>query len=93
MVRVNFMILVVVLLIIGSQDVKGRRGRARGRSKSKVRNILISTISLANQIILNVILFQTQIGMPITGKYRDPESDQYYNNNDVSKILFQLWSQ
>lgn len=28
--------------------------------------------------------------MPITGKYRDPESDQYYNNNDVSKILLQL---
>lgn len=25
-----------------------------------------------------------QIGLPITGKYRDPESDQYYNNNDVS---------
>lgn len=24
-----------------------------------------------------------QIGLPITGKYRDPESDQYYNNNDV----------
>lgn len=39
MVRVNFMILVVVLLIICSQDVKGRRGRARSRSKSKVRNI------------------------------------------------------
>jgi len=25
-----------------------------------------------------------QIGLPITGKYRDPESDQYYNNHDVS---------
>lgn len=25
-----------------------------------------------------------QIGLPITGKYRDPESDQYYNHNDVS---------
>lgn len=25
-----------------------------------------------------------QIGLPITGKYRDPESDQYYNNNNVS---------
>lgn len=24
-----------------------------------------------------------QIGLPITGKYRDPESDQYYNNNNV----------
>lgn len=28
-----------------------------------------------------------QIGMPITGKYRDPESDQYYNHNDVSLNL------
>ncbi|XP_059468649.1 immunoglobulin domain-containing protein oig-4-like [Neocloeon triangulifer] len=26
------------------------------------------------------------IGMPITGKYRDPESDLYYNNNDATKI-------
>jgi hypothetical protein len=24
-----------------------------------------------------------QIGLPITGKYRDPESDQYYNNSNV----------
>lgn len=29
---------------------------------------------------------RVQIGLPITGKYRDPESDQYYNNNDVCKI-------
>lgn len=29
---------------------------------------------------------RVQIGLPITGKYRDPESDQYYNNNNVSKI-------
>jgi hypothetical protein len=41
--------------------VEARRGRSRGRTKSKV-----------------------QIGLPITGKYRDPESDQYYNNNNVS---------
>lgn len=26
---------------------------------------------------------RVQIGLPITGKYRDPESDQYYNHNDV----------
>jgi hypothetical protein len=25
-----------------------------------------------------------QIGLPITGKYRDQDSDQYYNNSDVS---------
>lgn len=30
---------------------------------------------------------RVQIGLPITGKYRDPESDQYYNNNNVIKIL------
>jgi len=28
---------------------------------------------------------RVQIGLPITGKYRDPESDQYYNNNNVSE--------
>ncbi|XP_050425325.1 immunoglobulin domain-containing protein oig-4-like isoform X2 [Adelges cooleyi] len=28
-----------------------------------------------------------QIGLPITGKYRDPESDQYYNHNDGAKII------
>ena len=27
---------------------------------------------------------RVQIGLPITGKYRDPESDQYYNNQHVS---------
>ncbi|XP_071449204.1 immunoglobulin superfamily DCC subclass member 3-like isoform X2 [Hetaerina americana] len=43
---------------------EARRGRARGRSKSRV-----------------------QIGLPITGKYRDPESDQYYNNNNGAKII------
>lgn len=25
-----------------------------------------------------------QLGLPITGKYRDPESDSYYNNHNVS---------
>lgn len=33
-------------------------------------------------------IFQMQIGLPITGKYRDPESDQYYNHNDVSENAF-----
>lgn len=27
------------------------------------------------------------IGLPITGKYRDPESDQYYRNTNVSNFL------
>ncbi|EEB15966.1 conserved hypothetical protein [Pediculus humanus corporis] len=26
-------------------------------------------------------------GLPITGKFRDPESDQYYNNNNGAKII------
>ncbi|XP_050361468.1 immunoglobulin domain-containing protein oig-4-like [Nymphalis io] len=30
---------------------------------------------------------KVQIGLPITGKYRDPESDRYYNSNDGAKIL------
>jgi len=29
---------------------------------------------------------RVQIGLPITGKYRDPESDQYYNNNNASTL-------
>lgn len=31
---------------------------------------------------------RVQIGLPITGKYRDPESDQYYNHNDVIGFFF-----
>ncbi|KAL5273424.1 hypothetical protein ACFFRR_000260 [Megaselia abdita] len=27
-----------------------------------------------------------QLGLPITGKYRDPESDSYYNNHNGAKI-------
>lgn len=27
------------------------------------------------------------LGLPITGKYRDPESDQYYNNQNGAKII------
>ncbi|XP_063699507.1 immunoglobulin domain-containing protein oig-4-like [Culicoides brevitarsis] len=27
------------------------------------------------------------LGLPITGKYRDPESDQYYNNHNGAKII------
>lgn len=40
---------------------------------------------LANDFLffLNFFSLQMQIGLPITGKYRDPESDQYYNNNNV----------
>ncbi|XP_049797306.1 immunoglobulin domain-containing protein oig-4-like isoform X1 [Schistocerca nitens] len=30
---------------------------------------------------------RTQIGLPITGQYRDAETDKYYNNNDGAKIL------
>jgi len=33
---------------------------------------------------------RVQIGLPITGKYRDPESDQYYNHSDVMCILYLL---
>ncbi|XP_031626618.1 immunoglobulin domain-containing protein oig-4-like [Contarinia nasturtii] len=29
---------------------------------------------------------RVQIGLPITGKYRDPESDQYYNHEHGAKI-------
>ena len=38
---------------------------------------------------------RVQIGLPITGKYRDPESDKYYNNDQVRifanrKIFYHL---
>lgn len=36
---------------------------------------------------MHIFHFQMQIGLPITGKYRDPESDQYYNHSDVRKLL------
>lgn len=52
--------LLLALLLMNCQEIIARRGRARGKSKSRV-----------------------SIGLPITGKYRDPESDQYYNNNNV----------
>ncbi|XP_063229639.1 immunoglobulin domain-containing protein oig-4-like [Bacillus rossius redtenbacheri] len=57
-------LLLVLLLWGGPRGAHGRKGRGRGRTKSKV-----------------------QIGLPITGQYRDPESDQYYNNNNGAKIL------
>ncbi|XP_043280321.1 immunoglobulin domain-containing protein oig-4-like [Venturia canescens] len=64
MPRLVSVAIVLAILLISSQEILGRRGRARGRSRSR-----------------------TQIGLPITGKYRDPESDQYYNNNNGAKIL------
>ncbi|CAB3386502.1 Hypothetical predicted protein [Cloeon dipterum] len=54
-------VLILIVIISGGD---ARRGRGKGRTKSRV-----------------------QIGMPINGKYRDPESDQYYNNNDGAKII------
>ncbi|XP_066581066.1 palladin-like [Prorops nasuta] len=57
-------VLLLTMLLLNCQETLARRGRARGRSKSRV-----------------------QIGLPITGKYRDPESDQYYNNHNGAKIL------
>lgn len=33
-----------------------------------------------------------QIGLPVTGKYRDPESDQYYNHHGVSPGRGWPWS-
>ncbi|CAO1381861.1 unnamed protein product [Diamesa hyperborea] len=55
--------LFMLLLLLSIEHVLCRRGRARGRTKSKM-----------------------QIGLPITGKYRDPESDFYYNHADGAKI-------
>lgn len=54
---------VCCVILNQSELCEGRRGRGRGRTKSRL-----------------------QIGLPITGKYRDPESDQYYNNNNVTSF-------
>lgn len=64
MSRSMLLLILLGILLLNCQETLGRRGRARGRSKSRV-----------------------QIGLPITGKYRDPESDQYYNHHDGAKII------
>lgn len=62
MVSVKLLVFCMCCVILNQQEFcEARRGRGRGRTKSRL-----------------------QIGLPITGKYRDPESDQYYNNNNVS---------
>ncbi|XP_060829728.1 immunoglobulin domain-containing protein oig-4-like isoform X2 [Bombus pascuorum] len=64
MPRSTVMLFLLIVLLLNSQEILGRRGRGRGKTRSRV-----------------------QIGLPITGKYRDPESDQYYNNHDGAKIV------
>ncbi|XP_043260027.1 immunoglobulin domain-containing protein oig-4-like [Colletes gigas] len=64
MLRFMVILFLLIVLLLNSQEVLGRRGRGRGKTRSRV-----------------------QIGLPITGKYRDPESDQYYNNHNGAKIL------
>ncbi|XP_051170347.1 immunoglobulin domain-containing protein oig-4-like [Leptopilina boulardi] len=63
MSRTSFILFLAVFLLI-CQEISARRGRARGKSRSRV-----------------------QIGLPITGKYRDSESDNYYNNKHGAKII------
>ncbi|XP_017885397.2 immunoglobulin domain-containing protein oig-4-like [Ceratina calcarata] len=64
MPRPTVMLFLLLVLMLTGQQTLGRRGRNRGKTKSRV-----------------------QIGLPITGKYRDPESDQYYNNHNGAKII------
>ena len=64
MPRSTVMLFLLIVLLLNSHETFGRRGRARGKTRSRV-----------------------QIGLPITGKYRDPESDQYYNNNNVRRLV------
>lgn len=91
----GLVVLIAVLLIFAVDETCGRRGRGRGRSKSRVSiELFINLYSVNNGFfVINAILIvwfismeQVQIGLPITGKYRDPESDQYYNNNNVSEF-------
>lgn len=64
MPRSTMMLFLLFILLLNSQEILGRRGRGRGKTRSRV-----------------------QIGLPITGKYRDPESDQYYNNHNVRRFI------
>lgn len=36
MIRITWLVLVIVLILFCAEDVNGRRGRARGRTKSRV---------------------------------------------------------
>lgn len=65
MPRSTMILFLLIVLLLNSQEILGRRGRGRGKTRSRV-----------------------QIGLPITGKYRDPESDQYYNNHNVRIYRF-----
>lgn len=65
MPRSTVILFFLIVLLLNSQEILGRRGRGRGKTRSRV-----------------------QIGLPITGKYRDPESDQYYNNHNVCIYRF-----
>lgn len=70
----------------------------------KLKNIIVSTfiITILFTVITDVYgkrgrgrsrsKSRVQIGLPITGKYRDPESDQYYNHSDVYfiQVVFKL---
>ena len=63
--------------------------------------MLVATITVALMLLLSVSPVHGQrgrgrgrsraktriLGLPITGKYRDPESDQYYNNQNGAKII------
>lgn len=44
MIRLNWLMLFVILLVICSQDVEGRRGRGRTRSKSRVNIYFLKCI-------------------------------------------------
>lgn len=81
-------LIAIIVLLDQQQFVEARRGRGRGKTRSRVRiatwnyNYLLKLYIPVVNILLTIL--QVQIGLPITGKYRDPESDQYYNNNNVS---------
>ncbi|XP_008183778.1 zinc finger protein 569 isoform X2 [Acyrthosiphon pisum] len=79
--------------------VRHMRIHKKGECRMGFKNIIVAALITA--IIFGIITdvcgkrgrgrsrskSRVQIGLPITGKYRDPESDQYYNHNDGAKIV------
>lgn len=68
-------------------------GRSRvGQTRKENQQNQIEGNDEIDRWVWNILMiesnFQVQIGLPITGKYRDVDSDQYYNNNNVCTEQF-----
>lgn len=82
--KTKVLVIATVTLLILINFASAQRGRGRGRG-----TFLLYYSHYLDKLFCDVNKFnlgraKTRIlGLPITGKYRDPESDQYYNNHNV----------